>query len=55
MTTETYKEPQTLYGTYRLKGELIKNRTRAKEGYKPYTAKYGLIKVCKETYRPPTG
>jgi len=27
---------------------------RAKEDYKLYTAEYGLIKVRKETYGPPT-
>jgi len=30
----------------------MENRTWAKEDYKLYTTKYGLIKVCKETYRP---
>jgi hypothetical protein len=32
----------------------MENRTWAKEDYKPYTAKYSLINICKETYRPPT-
>jgi hypothetical protein len=32
----------------------MENRTQAKEDYKPYTVKYGLINICKETYGPPT-
>ena len=32
----------------------MENRMRAKEDYKPYTVKPSLIKVRKETYRPPT-
>jgi hypothetical protein len=32
----------------------MENRMWAKEDYKPYTVKYGLINICKETYRPPT-
>ena len=32
----------------------MENRTRAKEDYKPYIAKYGQINVSKETYGPPT-
>ena len=32
----------------------MENRTRAKEDYKPYTIKYNLINIRKETYRPPT-
>jgi len=32
----------------------MENRIWAKEDYKPYAAKYGLIKVRKETHRPPT-
>jgi hypothetical protein len=32
----------------------MENRIRAKEDYKLYTVEYGLIKVYKETYRPPT-
>ena len=30
----------------------MENRTRAKEDYKPYTAKYSLINIYKEAYRP---
>ena len=32
----------------------MENRMRAKEDYKPYTIKYGLINIRKETYGPPT-
>ena len=32
----------------------MENGIGAKEGYKPFTAKYGLQNVCKETYKPPT-
>ena len=32
----------------------MENRMRAKEDYKPYTAKYGPINIYKETYKPPT-
>jgi hypothetical protein len=32
----------------------MENRIRAKEDYKLYTIEYSLIKVRKETYRPPT-
>ena len=32
----------------------MENRMRAKEDYKPYTAKYGLINIYKETYGPST-
>ena len=32
----------------------MENGTWAKEDYKPYTVKDGLIKVYKETYGPPT-
>ena len=32
----------------------MENKIRVKEDCKPYTAKYGLLKVYKETYGPPT-
>jgi hypothetical protein len=32
----------------------MKNGMWAKEDYRLYTIEYGLIKVRKETYRPPT-
>ena len=32
----------------------MENGTKAKEDYKLYTAKYGPLKVRKETYGPPT-
>ena len=32
----------------------MENRMRAKKDYKPYTAKYSLINIYKETYGPPT-
>ena len=32
----------------------MENGIGAKEDYKPYTAKYGLINTRKETYGPPT-
>ena len=33
----------------------MENRMWAKKDYKPYTVKYGLINIYKETYGPPTG
>ena len=33
----------------------MENGMRAKEDYKPYTVKYSLINIRKETYGPPTG
>jgi hypothetical protein len=30
----------------------MENGTQVKENYKPYTAKYGLINIYKETYGP---
>ena len=30
----------------------MENGTWAEEDYKPYTAKYSLINIYKETYRP---
>ena len=32
----------------------MENGIRAKEDYKPYTIKYSLKNICKETYRPST-
>ena len=32
----------------------MENGTRAKEDCKPYTVKYGPLKICKETYGPLT-
>ena len=32
----------------------MENEMQVKEDYKPYTAKYGLINIRKETYGPPT-
>ena len=32
----------------------MENKTRAKENYKFYTAKYGIINIYKETYGPPS-
>jgi len=32
----------------------MEDRTGAKEGYNPFTAKYGLWNACKKTYKPPT-
>jgi len=31
----------------------MENKMWAKEDYKPYTVKYGLMNIYKETYRPP--
>ena len=50
MTIETYKEPQTLYRTYRLKGQFMEDGTQVKENYKPYAAKYSPANGRKETY-----